>query len=335
MTGKILNLSDIFGDVNRTVYHYTSPSTFEKIISNQELWFSRCDCLNDYEDGELVKSFFPSCLNELQKSGDISREYYAAISDSDIDLTHFAFRTEKMIPLPSANSKEAQAFEFLGRTIECKPYVCCFSQSDDSLQMWQYYSKVGNYEGYNIGFSFKQILQIENYLSRGRIIYKEEQQKNSIKKVILHNYIDYCANLKENGGIITDKNQYLRSRAVDLNSDLTKLSCFFKRECFEGEKEVRLVLEVPTDSEYRDKLWMKQSDGKYPVPIKYTFKHAMMVPYVVVSFNPESVKSVMIGPITSAIDNSKKRNKEIVEEFLFDRLGRKIPVSTSRIPVRR
>lgn len=333
MTGTSLNLSEIFGGVDRTVYHYTSPSTFEKIISNRELWFSRCDCLNDYEDGELVRRFYHDCLNELQENREISREYCESVID--IGLTHFAFRTEKTVPLPSATPGSLRAVQLFGSTIECRPFVCCFSQCDDSLQMWQYYSKVGSYEGYNIGFSLKQMLQIENYLSAGKIIYEEEQQKKTIKKVILHNYKDYCANLIENGGIITDKEQYLKSRVVDLNSDLTKLSCFFKRDCFKGEKEVRLVLEVPTASEHRDKLWMKQSDAEYPVPIKYTFTHAMMVPHVVVSFNPDSVKSVMIGPITSAIDNSIKKNKEIVEEFLFDRLGRRIPVSTSGIPVRR
>ena len=60
----------------------------------------------------------------------------------------------------------------------------------------------------------------------------------------------------------------------------------------------------------------------------------MMIPYIVVNFNPDSIKSVMIGPVTSTKDNSMKKNKEVVEEFLHDRLGRTVPVSTSKIPVR-
>lgn len=317
MTDSIFMYNDIFGEVKGVVYHYISPNTFEKVISNQELWFTRCDCLNDYEDGEVLGKLCKDCLEELHKSKSIDQEFFDVVSS--LKISHSAWRIEKdhAVHLP------------------CKPYVCCFSQDEDSLQMWQYYSKVGNYEGYNIGFAPKEMLNVDTaFFSIGKVVYGESEQVEHIKHIIKQSFNNYCVDLHERKESNTNKTVLLKRHAILLNNELAKLACFFKRECFAGEKEIRIVLEVPIDAEYRDKFWMKNKNNTYPTSTKYRIQHAMMIPYIVVNFNPDSIKSVMIGPVTSTKDNSMKKNKEVVEEFLHDRLGRTVPVSTSKIPVR-
>lgn len=332
MTGIIICHSDIFGDIGDIVFHYTSPNTFLKIISNQELWFSRCDCLNDYEDGEVLGILYPDCLCELYASGAISQEYYNVVSH--IDIHHSAFRIEHRVPVPSGDPS-VMIEHASGRKVECTPFVCCFSQEEDSLQMWQYYSKVGNYEGYNIGFALKEMLQVDSaFLRIGKVLYGSSEQKEKIKHIISTNYEVFCTNLKENGGIITNRKDYLRQCADDLSSSLGELACFFKRDCFSGEREIRIVLEVPKNPEYRDALWMKNIGEKEHVQVQYRIQHSMMIPYVVVKFDPNSIKRIMIGPVTSSKDNSMSKNKEVIDEFIYDRLKRHVPISTSIIPVR-
>ena len=132
MNAKFYNLS---ANIPLTIYHYTSPDAFQKIITDKRLRFSRFDCLNDYSEGTIVKSLFPECLNSLLKENLISKEFYELAKDTDISNKVLVPDKEKFF-----------------RDAEADAFICCFSEDPDALQMWQYYSKGGNYEGYNIGF---------------------------------------------------------------------------------------------------------------------------------------------------------------------------------------
>lgn len=292
------------------VYHYTSPEGFMSIIEHQTLWFSRFDCLNDYRDGEVAKELYPICLDELFQSGELDRKYYEQYKM--IDYEHNVF----------------VSMHYPYKKISCKPYVCCFSMNYDSLQMWQYYTKASNFEGYNIGFDLQKIR--EKYLrviKTGKVFYEKESQKKAIKNMISDIYKCDLENTKDFGRQFYSVDQ--------LSAEVEQLGCFFKNTCYEGENEVRAVIEIPDDRNFREQYWNEKCDGSKDCPeIKYRIAHGMMIPYFALHIEKDWVKCITIGPITSNKDESAEKNKEIVDTFLFERLGRKINVNVSKIPVR-
>lgn len=292
------------------VYHYTSPDGFKSIIENQTLRFSRYDCLNDYKDSEVAKELFPICLDEMLRDDEINRDYYEKYK-----AVNFA--------LMSCFERGHSLYYVSG-----KPYICCFSMNQDSLQMWQYYTKGGNYEGYNIGFDLGEIhSNFYRFMRTGKVFYDKDIQKKNIKHSIKLIYDCDLENTKDYGKPFYSVDQ--------LSSEIAMLGCFFKNKSYEGENEVRAVVIIPDDYQYREHYWQSYIECKEKYPdIKYRFFHGMMIPYFDLYFNKDCLKCITIGPITSNKDESAKKNKEIVGLFLYEQLERKIDLKVSNIPLR-
>ena len=315
MKGTLLRFSELYPEeLNGTVYRYTSPTVFEKTLSKKTLWFTRGDCFNDYEDGEVVGELYLDCLKELLVEKIIDEEFFDAAAKTEIK--HLVWLVG----------------EDIATQIECKPFICCFSAEKDSLQMWQYYSKGSSYEGYNVGVRLKNLLNIDpNFVEIGAVIYDEETQKRGIKRSISTSFKDYHENLLN---VQLSPKYILEHELSVLRSRLAKLSCFYKRACFSGEKEIRLVIKVPVEEQYRDAKWSGSEKQEGTVPINYRIQQAIMIPYIEVEINPSNIESVGIGPITSFNNRALKKNVEVVNEFVDNRLGRSVPVLSSEIPVR-
>lgn len=197
------------------------------------------------------------------------------------------------------------------------------------------YSKGGNYEGYNIGFRLNEILRVNPFFVEvGAVVYDEQTQKEYIKRAISAAYRDYHDNLSNIQDLRYDQKMLLDYELSALRSNLAKLSCFFKRPCFSGEKEIRVVIKVPTEEKFRGQTWSGVKSQKENVKINYRFQQALMIPYIEMPINPHSIESVTIGPITSSKNVALEKNADVVNEFVTNRLGRSVPVSASEIPVR-
>ena len=318
MKGTTLRFSELYPEeLNDTVYRYSSPTVFEKTLSKKTLWFTRGDCFNDYEDGEVVSKLYLDCLKELLVEKIIDEEFFVAAAMTEIK--HLVWLVG----------------EDIATQIECKPFVCCFSTEKDSLQMWQYYSKGGNYEGYNIGFRLNEILRVNPFFVEvGAVVYDEQTQKEYIKRAISAAYRDYHDNLSNIQDLRYDQKMLLDYELSALRSNLAKLSCFFKRPCFSGEKEIRVVIKVPTEEKFRGQTWSGVKSQKENVKINYRFQQALMIPYIEMPINPHSIESVTIGPITSSKNVALEKNADVVNEFVTNRLGRSVPVSAPEIQVR-
>ena len=318
MKGTILSIPELYPkSLNDIVYRYSSPSVFEKTLSKKTLWFTRGDCFNDYEDGEVVGLLYHSCLEELLGERVIDQEFFDVAKD--LKIKHLVWLVG----------------DDIATQIECKPFICCFSTEKDSLQMWQYYSKGGNYEGYNIGFRLNEILRVNPFFVEvGAVVYDEQTQKEYIKRAISAAYRDYHDNLSNIQDLRYDQKMLLDYELSALRSNLAKLSCFFKRPCFSGEKEIRVVIKVPTEEKFRGQTWSGVKSQKENVKINYRFQQALMIPYIEMPINPHSIESVTIGPITSSKNVALEKNADVVNEFVTNRLGRSVPVLASEIPVR-
>jgi len=278
------------------IYHYTSPDAFLKIISGKKIRFTRFDCLNDYSEGTLVKQLYSICLLEMLDTGEISKEFYESVKELDISSKTLV--------------DDKKCFY---RPVDTDFYVCCFSEDPDALQMWQYYSKGGNYEGYNIGFNTSS-LRNAYYASLNicHVEYNEDKQKRFIKEAI--RVCDWQS--RKEKVLIT----------IELQYQLSVMNICFKKACFAGEKEIRAIMDVSRSPEAKDQM---------RPPIEYRIGHGLMIPYFDLLFKPESIEEITIGPVTSNRDNTMEKNREVTKQFVSDKLNRPFEnVKNSSIPVR-
>jgi hypothetical protein len=106
---------------SRQIYHYTSIGGIEGILSEGKLRFTNIKYLNDKD------------------------ETVAGV-DSLISLCGAKTESDKKII--------SDIFDYSAQN-----FVCCFSLDQDSLPMWNYYTKEANNQGYNIEFDDKELVK--------------------------------------------------------------------------------------------------------------------------------------------------------------------------------
>lgn len=291
---------------NGVIYHYTSLKNIESILFNNQnkaiLWSSRYDCLNDVSEGTVLEKRYKESCDELLREGLIS------------DDTHKLFTSIKpskhetfFIPKKDGSIKPER--------LECDIYVTSFSKKYDLLAMWNYYSKGSMYEGVNIGFSATELkTSIESNFPKGKVIcevcsvfYGEDEQKNLIKDVLLE--ISKKRDLAKNDSLI---------RAT-ISMKLTSWKLLFKNFHFNHEKEVRLILKVP--QKYKNEF-----------NIKYRSYFGMIIPYIEVVFDKNTVSQVTLGPILGD-EKQKTLQTNILHEMLSEK-GYSVIEEISSIPIR-
>lgn len=110
----------------KQIFHYTSISGLQGILEHKKLRFTNIKYMNDKDE------IFAG-LESMLKEGNIPEE--------KADKLREAFRSEVL-----------------------QTFVCCFSLEEDSLPMWNYYTKEINNQGYNIHglevFSFDRVCSL-------------------------------------------------------------------------------------------------------------------------------------------------------------------------------
>ena len=164
-----------------------------------------------------------------------------------------------------------------------KHYILSFSLEPDLLNMWTYYTKSTQNDGYSIGFNTNELIQsIENanmtIIDCGNVIYNEMEQERIIKKVLFK--------IQEMYNILVDNEKkydmdYVNWQIVNaFESYLNLLACYFKHPAFKEEKEVRLVF---------------TNDADEPLE-KVREKNGLYIPYVELTYNVETIEEVWISP---------------------------------------
>lgn len=286
----------------RDIFHYTSPSGFTSILTEDSsrisIWASRYDCLNDISEGELVQARYEEVCKELLESGEISGYLYELFSNI------LPARTV-LIPIIENNTTYFEREE-------CDYYICSFSKNSDSLAMWNYYSKGNKYEGFNIGFNATIKETIAEYFKPKEavaeiypVIYERKEQKDLIKALLLKMKTLYS------------KEQETSIRYV-ISNKLTEWRLVFKNDYFKHEEEVRIVVKVPEKGE--------------AIPVKYRISVGYMIPYIELNLNKSVVSYVNIGPLNCP-EKQKSQQVKVMEEFLKMH-GYHAIADYSKIPVR-
>lgn len=277
---------------NQPVYHYTSPEGLLGILKDKgiNLRFTRYDCVNDLSEGKDVIHCYELACQESLKDGNISLEFYEAIKEIDINSRSIPAKTEA--------------------------YICCFSRDGDSLPMWNYYSKKGINQGYNVGFNFgltdHSYIAIENELIQIEmvsIIYNDNEKIRDIKNII------------DSVHRLSGSDPGYRNCRFIIIDELKKRMFRFKSQFFSHEQELRLVLHVPVElsEDYCEEKRIK---------IKYTSQNGYLIPYVDVVYKKEILNHITIGPLLEK-EISIRTLETIKRNYKY-----RYDIITSNVPIR-
>ena len=281
-----------------SVFHYTSASGLNGIISNKTLYFSDMLYLNDKDEIYAGMSSFCKAIG-------VSPDRLPEIQDE-------------------------------------RYFVCCFSIDEDSLPMWNYYTKDPTNNGYNIGFDLKQLIYSIIYqneflngcsLSFGGVDYSVNDSSvyantlnDSIKRLI-----EKIGKKLLQGDDDIDISEETINKIpfvytfngldCDFIQSSSELLCYIKRNYFSYEKEVRIVISMSSD---------KLSDLNEKGYIKTKVSKGIIVPYIEVKYNPAAIKSIMISP-TLTIDIADLSVKDLLARNSYEK---QIDINHSIIPVR-
>lgn len=284
------------------IYHYTSPYGLNAIVSNSTLRFTDRNYLNDYTEGRHIMKL---CI--------------------DNDFTD-------ILPNEYMGKFKSLCDEFYNNPLKKKvpTFQCSFSTCDDLLPMWNYYSKNDGIKGYNVGFasdallsniktySYKQDSSSDNELkiSGGEVVYNKDSQIKIIKKVMN----DYTAFLTGNISDVAFCNL-----VVDLLVDkLLFVGSFFKAECFNYEKEYRLLI-TPRMNPVTQEYYVLEKEPKTVT------KNGLIIPIIDLEFKKEVLQSIKVSPTLDYKEaESSLRNALKTYSYQYD----EIKITPSGIPVR-
>jgi len=258
------------------LFHYTNDVGLQGILSSNRLWATNISFLNDASEliyaCDLVNVTLEECMEKY---------------DSNI------------------------VKEFLGRSMKTfnafdgfyDAYVFCFCEDDDLLSQWRAYGTRGG--GYAIGIQSKFIgmrtplANPVDFLLR-KIIYKPEEQKNLIEKLILELSDLLCDVAKmygEEGG-----NEAIPHFCHSLRDQIAEYLICFKSPAFKEEKEWRVIY-VSALLEGLDRIEFRASRGNI-VP----YVELDISPSVGVNSNKIPIGKIVHGPTLHPVITKKSLN---------------------------
>lgn len=235
-------------NMQKIVYHYTSPLGIYSILQDDKLWFSDCQFLNDKSEYLYIKKPLIKALNLKGEKPDESFIDQLLFSEpyqsSSIELEKEGRKVHKII-------------------IKCNRFfIFCASTSPDTQNMWNYYVKNGQYLGYNLGINVDTL--IDHFLTlpgvtvtHGKVLYDEHKQVNQIKTFLerLDAEIEPIKRRYEEAKKLGMDDQYsIEDQLADhyqeeLSKYIDERRLFFKHKAFKSENEYRFVVKVPVDFE--------------------------------------------------------------------------------------
>lgn len=245
--------------MSKFLYHYTGAHALKNIIHTNSFWITKSEYLNDSTEQVVIMRLL--------------KHFYKSNSKMSGEIQDF---------IMDALKKYLNDYNY---------YILSFSESDDSLPLWNYYSEN---DGYNIGVEQEEVLSLlERYFKgfddENQVIntlveyvdegYTNEKLSNIINELLLP-FIHFT---------VEDLNIYSKvTKLQEVILELANMSFSIKNSAYSSEKEERIVVITKKDSELT-----KQEEFR-------VFKGAF-IPYIV--FNKEDspeynipIKKIKISP---------------------------------------
>ena len=280
------------------LYHYTSAEGLLGIVRTTTLWASDALFLNDASELTFAKDVL-LVLGDERVRGGADSEAWEELREQIVSY----FPDSGDARLPGDGSV----------------YVTSFSTDPDSLNMWQGYSRKG---GFAVGFSTDDILTglaVGGFSpesgSRFDLTPDEWQQfwGDNFQLTGSFRAVRYGEGEARAGLAATVDAIFSGSGEIDVWRVLEELACF-KHEAFRVEREVRLIVRVPS------------CIGPRP-DVRSARGH--LVPYERVRFPHGALREIRIGPGPYA-----KRSERALQHYLATPRGEwsQVAISASGIP---
>ena len=182
--------------------------------------------------------------------------------------------------------------------------------------MWNYYSKKGVNQGYNVGFD-RGLTERGSFVTGSEsvsiemvsVIYNDSEKISDIKGIIeaVHRMSGGCSD-------------YVACRHL-ISDELKKRMFRFKSQFFAHEQEIRLVLYVPAE-------FPTSCPETEHLRIKYTSQNGYLIPYVDILYKKELLSRITVGPLLEK-DISIRTLETIKTNYRYA-----YEIVTSSVPIR-
>lgn len=281
------------------IFHYTSAQGLIGILNNKTLWATHYNYLNDQTEFNHAKKII---LNTIEES------------ENPLVIRYKEILIECLTQIYNIYAV----------------YTCSFSEEKNLLSQWRAYCPFEG--GFSIGFNLDELKkQSSNFF---QCIYKYNEKTIEINKLI----IQFCENIEnltqgkqlrfsekwqkrfEQMKIIpySNSSEYntldLEKNHIFIRYELALLAARLKDESFYEEKEFRYII-ISAINSIDD--------------VKYRYSKNLIIPYLNLNFNNESICELLIGP--SINQNQNKHSINLLRESLnlnFD-------IECSKIPYRK
>lgn len=305
------------------IYHYTSPEGLYSILKNSSIRFTDCQYMNDRSEYMYLKEMLFQALERCEH--ELMYKHYKELIVLNFSDTYGESTVEFFAP--NGGNKKPQYIQS-----DKRHYVFCASMSDDSLGMWNYYTKDGNYQGYNLGFDETDLFFGAKEKSSGSFDYEiidctinyEKTKQESILIYMLKKIDeDICDYAKSYG--MQHLNNYNQDSFANTSFhgrlDYSKYRLTCKHPAFADEREYRCVLSIS------DAMIKKHSDI---FTKEFFVRNGIITPCCTLKFNKNSVKSISMSPTLE-----KKLVEHSIKSFLTENsFKQEIAIKSSQIPIR-
>ena len=303
-----------FDNTDGPRFHYTSPEGLIGILKTRTFFFTDSQFLNDFREkiniNEELDWFWEFHKKEYEK------DFYKLLSS--IRVTQY----------------EDSGFSYLDSRTEraCRYFVLSLSMAGDSLSMWKYYSKTGDYNGYCLGLvSYALTDEWIDRITGAAVIASKVEYYSEDKQEIIAGVVARLYSIWQS----YERSALLDEKVIkEFTSWISVEALFFKDQCFEDERETRYVAIVPTDM-LKD-MYYEYNGNKFKM---YDFRivNGMLVPYIKMPFNDWNkdvcwaIKSIRIGPSGNA-EQKEAGLKQFVHSLDYE--FENCAILKSNIPVR-
>lgn len=293
---QVINVDNMYFNRDEemcSIFHYTSPEALKSIVENSSIRFTNCAFLNDKEEYIYINNVIDEIVSEKE--------------DPEVALFIEGMKTGLDKEFKGIIMKRVERVWLW--PVFGDYYVLSGTSDTDSLPMWNYYVKSGDYVGYAIQLDVNELYKNINAISPsegeflyGRVIYDMSVQKNII--------ISFTRKLLNEFNSLNDDDrdevtiEDYQDRFFDF---VQRCRLFFKGEGFKHEKEVRVV--VLADSKDIRKGFSTGfgiAKGLFKPYVEYQFPNGLL-----------PIRQVILSPTIEAVIGEKGA------EMLFDAHGYK------------
>lgn len=292
-------------DLEKQIYHYTSPQGLFSILKSASLRFTDCQFLNDISEYTYIKKPLLKAIEDTKLNYDVI-PVINSLRDGLERLELTATQTGSNITLNWGTKRYYY-------------YVFCCSTKQDSLGMWNYYVKGGNFQGYNVGFTVHKLLECFSTVKNpsvdvfhGEVLYKERDQIDFLKNLLIRADQE-----------LRETNRSSKDLQQDVITYLENFRLFFKDEAFINEQEYRFVLRIPED-------YIPSESDPFSIG-GFDIKNGNITPYSRLMINKEkTIDSIKLSPMLEA-----EISKQGIRRYLnHGGYNREIEISLSKVPIR-